>query len=89
MRNTPKDEAITPAQYRAFQDAYDFFNKATFQRFLAHVLVTLQRKGKARGYFAPDRFSGRVEETKVHELAIKPRLLYRAHGRRNSFDTSA
>jgi hypothetical protein len=31
------------------------------------VLVTLQRHAKARGYFAPERFTGRIEETAVHE----------------------
>jgi hypothetical protein len=34
------------------------------------VLVTLQRRAKARGYFAAKRFTGRIEETVVHELAM-------------------
>ena len=65
-------EAITPAQYRAFQEAYDFFNAELFSGSLPHVLVTLQRHAKARGYFAPERFTGRIEETAVHELAMNP-----------------
>jgi hypothetical protein len=32
----------------------------------------LQRHAKARGYFAPERFTGRIEETAVHEPAIDP-----------------
>jgi hypothetical protein len=34
------------------------------------VLVTLQRLAKARGYFAAKRFTGRIEETVMHELAM-------------------
>jgi predicted SprT family Zn-dependent metalloprotease len=65
-------EAITPAQYRAFQDAYDFFNKELFAGSLRHVLVTLQRHAHTRGYFAAERFSGRTEQTTAHELAMNP-----------------
>jgi predicted SprT family Zn-dependent metalloprotease len=36
------------------------------------VLVTLQRQAKARGDFAPERFTGRIEEAAVHELAMNP-----------------
>jgi len=34
------------------------------------VLATLQRHAKARGYFAPERFTACIEETAVHEPAI-------------------
>ena len=74
MKNTAKEnEAITPAEYRAFQQAYDFFNAELFAGSLPHVLVTLQRHAKARGYFAPERFTGRSEGiTTAHELAMNP-----------------
>jgi hypothetical protein len=66
-------EAITPAEYRAFQKAYDFFNAELFGSTLPHVLVTLQRHAKARGYFSPERFTGRTDEqilsTLAHEMA--------------------
>jgi hypothetical protein len=39
---------------------------------LPHVLLTLQRPAKARGYFARGRFTGRIEETAVHELMMNP-----------------
>ena len=39
-------EAITPAEYRAFQEPYDFFNAELFGGSLPHVLVTLQRHAK-------------------------------------------
>jgi len=68
-----RQEAITPAQYRAFQDAYDFFNAQLFGASLPHVLVTLQRHAKARGYFAPERFTDRSQaRTTAHELAMNP-----------------
>jgi predicted SprT family Zn-dependent metalloprotease len=65
-------ETITQAQYRAFQQAYDFFNAELFAGSLPHVLVTLQRHAKARGYFSPERFTGRSEQTTAHELAMNP-----------------
>src|ERR1700731_4928678 len=71
-RSATKAEAITPAQYRAFQEAYDFFNAELFAGCLPHVLVTLQRHAKARGYFSPDRFTARTEKAAAHELAMNP-----------------
>jgi SprT-like family len=71
-RSATKAEAITPAQYRAFQEAYDFFNAELFAGSLPHVLVTLQRNAKARGYFSPDRFTARTEKAAAHELAMNP-----------------
>lgn len=65
-------EPITPTEYRAFQRAYDFFNAELFGGSLPHVLVTLQRHAKARGYFSPERFTGRIEDATVHELALNP-----------------
>ena len=65
-------EAITTAEYRAFQDAYDFFNRALFSDSLPYVLVTFQRHARARGYFSPYRFSGRTKDAAVHELALNP-----------------
>ena len=66
------NEAVTPAQYRAFQQAYDFFNEELFRNTLPQVMVTLQRKAKAKGYFSPDRFVGRIDKSAAHELAMNP-----------------
>jgi len=65
-------EAITQAQYRALQEAYDFFNAELFGGSLPHVLVTLQRHARAKGYFSPERFTGRTEAAAAHELALNP-----------------
>ena len=73
MKQPARTEPITPAEYRAFQQAYDFFNRELFGGSLPHVLVTLQRHAKARGYFSPERFSARHEaHATAHELAMNP-----------------
>ena len=67
-------ETITRREYAAFQEAYDFFNRELFTGCrLPDVLVTLQRHANTKGYFAPDRFRGRVDrDTAAHELALNP-----------------
>ena len=80
-RSATKAEPITPAQYRAFQEAYDFFNAELFAGSLPHVLVTLQRHAKALGYFSPDRFTARTEkaaalESVFHDLPHEPNPVY-------------
>lgn len=72
MKRAAPQQTITQAQYNAFQKAYDFFNAELFAGSLPHVLVTLQRHAKARGYFSPERFTGRVEQNAAHELAMNP-----------------
>jgi hypothetical protein len=67
-----KTVAITITEYQGFQEAYDFFNRELFEGSLPQVLVTLQRHAKSRGYFSPERFSGRMNEAAVHELALNP-----------------
>jgi hypothetical protein len=67
-----KNKPITAVEYKAFQRAYDFFNAQLFDGSLPHVLVTLQRRARTRGYFSPDRFSGRTAQHRAHELALNP-----------------
>jgi hypothetical protein len=64
-------ESITADEYEAFQQAYDFFNRELFAGALPNLLIVMQR-GNYKGYFAPDRFRGRTDESKVHELALNP-----------------
>lgn len=65
-------DAITPAEYKAFQQAYDFFNHELFSDSLPYVLVTLQRRSHSKGHFSYERFAGRGVDAKVHELALNP-----------------
>ena len=67
-----KKEVLTLTEYQGFQKAYDVFNRELFGGSLPQVLVTLQRHANTRGYFSPERFSGRVAEAVVHELALNP-----------------
>jgi hypothetical protein len=71
--NKTKNEGLTRTEYRAFQEAYDFFNKELFKGRLPQLLVTLQRRGNTKGYFSNKRFAGRAnDKTVVHELALNP-----------------
>ncbi len=72
MKRATAPENITQAEYRTFQQAYDFFNAELFGGSLPDVLVTLQRHAKAYGYFSPERFIGRMEQEAAHELAMNP-----------------
>jgi hypothetical protein len=67
-----KTAAITITEYQGFQTAYDFFNRELFGGSLPQVLVTLQRHAKTKGYFSPERFTGRIDNAAVHELALNP-----------------
>jgi hypothetical protein len=64
---------VTAVEYGTFQRAYDEFNAALFEGRLPQVLITLQRHGRARGYFSCDRFQRRDGIRKsVHEVALNP-----------------
>lgn len=64
--------AITPTEYTGLQKAYNHFNRELFDRTLDAVFITYQRRAHSRGYFSADRFSGRVDESGRHELALNP-----------------
>jgi hypothetical protein len=66
------DEPITPVEYGGLQAAYDHFNHGLFDGTLVDVFITYQRHAHSYGYFAPDRFSGRIEVGGRHELALNP-----------------
>ena len=68
-----RDLAVTASEYGTLQDAYDYFNRALFGGGLPQVLITLQRRARALGYFSPDRFQRRGEIAEhVHEIALNP-----------------
>jgi hypothetical protein len=71
-RKANQPAAITPVEYGGLQEAYDHFNAALFEGALPDVFITYQRKGHSFGYFAPDRFSGRIGTFGKHELALNP-----------------
>ena len=71
-RAQERPAAITPTEYSGLQKAYDHLNRELFDRTLVDVFITYQRRSHSRGYFSPDRFSGRVDESGRHELALNP-----------------
>ena len=64
--------SITPVEYSGLQMAYDHFNVILFDGSLVDVFITYQRHAHSRGYFSPDRFSGRDDVSGRHELALNP-----------------
>jgi SprT-like family len=72
MKHRP--HPITPVEYEALQTAYDHFNNTLFGGRLPNesVFITLQRQARSLGYFSPERFSGRIDNRNVHELALNP-----------------
>jgi SprT-like family len=71
-RRRSYERAITPTEYGGLQVAYDHFNRALFGSGLPDVFITYQRHAHSKGYFSPDRFSGRIGELGKHELALNP-----------------
>lgn len=62
----------TVQQYREFQEAYDYFNGELWEGKLPQLLVTLQRKPRMAGHFAPERYQHRTEAEVIHEIALNP-----------------
>lgn len=63
----------TDETYKTLDLAYEFFNKELFEGKLPNCLITMQRKGKARGFFSPERFTTRkAENSFIHEIALNP-----------------
>jgi predicted SprT family Zn-dependent metalloprotease len=71
---------LNPTQdtYKTLNAAYDFFNTHLFDGKLPTCLITMQRKGKARGFFCAERFETRKSEEDdtdtfyIHEIALNP-----------------
>lgn len=63
----------TSETYTTLNKAYEFFNRELFENKLPTCLITMQRKSKARGYFCPERFESRGDNTHhIHEIALNP-----------------
>lgn len=63
----------TREEYTGLQAAFDFFNQKLFDGRLPQVLITLNRKSKAYGYFSPDRFGNRADDkASLDEIALNP-----------------
>lgn len=65
-RQTPTRE-----QFTAFQDQFDYFNRALFGNTLPAVLLNFSRKANTYGFFAPDRWKN-SDGTTTHEISLNP-----------------
>lgn len=70
VRGKPKDSPTV--QYVTLQQCYNYYNQNLFNGDLPSVMITLQRKSKARGYFSPNRFTSRDGDATTDELALNP-----------------
>lgn len=63
----------TQELFNNLQHAFDFFNTVLFEDTLPSVLITIQRKRGARGYFWKEVFAHKAEkETYISEIALNP-----------------
>lgn len=64
--------AITSGEYSGFEQAFSALNVGLFGGELPDLLITLQRKHGAKGYYSPGRFERRDGASSVPELALNP-----------------
>lgn len=69
---TAAREDPTSQTYGDLEAAYDYFNLKHFDMLLPPVLVTLQRKSHALGYFCGSRFKNVRTNKPVDEIALNP-----------------
>lgn len=62
----------TTTNYNALTEAFAHFNQSLFNAELPHCLITLQRKGKAYGFFAGERFAASDGSSLTDEIAMNP-----------------
>ncbi len=73
MPRAKRHQPPTNETYPDLQRAFDWFNAQLFSSSLPPVLITLQRKKGAGGYFSPERFTHTENAGKhVHEIALNP-----------------
>jgi predicted SprT family Zn-dependent metalloprotease len=62
----------TTKTYEGLTSAYGFFNQRLFGGILPPCLITMQRKSKAYGYFAGNRFGSKDGAVVTDEIALNP-----------------
>ena len=73
--NIPEGYGLTLVTY--LEASYKYFNEHLFDNALPPVVILLQREKGAGGYAWRDRWHGRANKDRVHELAINPDSLSR------------
>lgn len=62
----------TKSTYDRLQKAYDAFNRQLFAGELPPCMITMRRRAKCYGYFAPQRIGSRDGSTVHDEIALNP-----------------
>lgn len=71
--DVPDFGSPTKIAYVSLDDAYSFFDANLFaDRLRGQALITLQRRGRSRGFVSPEKFVDRATGKRVHELALNP-----------------
>lgn len=85
LNNPPSDsvtnekETPTIEQFKAFEGAYQYFNRMLFGKKLPDVILNFSRKQQVAGFVAPFRWrqstKAKGSNGSVHELSINPEIL--------------
>lgn len=81
MKAKAQPLAPTEAQFKAYQQMFDYFNERLFKGALPHCILNLSRANKALGFFAPERWqaAGKEEGEAMHEISLNPDHMSRGH----------
>jgi predicted SprT family Zn-dependent metalloprotease len=72
----------TEAQFKAYQQMFDYFNLHLFEDKLPACLLNLSRMNKALGFFAPERWKKATDEDGIvamGEISLNPDHMSRGH----------
>lgn len=70
-------QTATVETHAGLDRAFHHFNAELFDSRLPEVMITLQRKRGARGYFWAEQFVHRTVEDRMHEIALNPESMGR------------
>lgn len=79
MTNTQTyDQSKAPTeQHIQLHKAFEFFNDRLFGNRLPATMIVMQRHKRAYGYFRPDGYTHKSDDSKIHEIALNPETLSR------------
>lgn len=63
----------TSEQFRAYEQAFDYFNRMLFQNELPDCLLNFSRKDRAKGFFSAERWS--KDDQSIPEISLNPDVL--------------
>jgi predicted SprT family Zn-dependent metalloprotease len=64
----------TKDQWKAYEQAFDYFNVALFGGKLPRCILNFSRKARSHGFFAAERWVR--DDAKTHEISLNPDTLH-------------